>query len=114
VSAPLSKYLHYQTRLLNDRRLVVHNLGIEMSKPSLRLIHCSNGIRPTAKHRLHGRNFRPLIIHGGARARSVPSDRSWEAALESIYLGFLISHAFLRASITVLEAHNWTDPEKTS
>ena len=94
------------------------NLGIDMSKPRLRLIHCSNGVRPRAKHRQHGRSFRPLVIHGGARERSVPRESSWEAALKLIDLGLLISHvnylAFLRASKIVLEAHNWTDPEKTS
>jgi hypothetical protein len=83
------------------------NLGIDMSKPRLRLIHCSNGVRPRAKHRQHGRSFRPLVIHGGARARSAPRESSWEAALELINLGFLISGcnyvAFLRASTTVLE-----------
>jgi hypothetical protein len=86
-----------------------------MSKPRLRLIHCSNGIRPKAKHRQRGRSFRPLIIHGGAR--SAPRENSWEAALELINLGFLISHvnylAFLQASLTVLEAYNRTDPEMT-
>jgi hypothetical protein len=89
-----------------------------MSKPRLQLIHCSNGIRPEAKYRRHGRGFRPLVIHGGARARSVPRESSWEAALELVNLGFSISHrnylAFLQASITVLEAYKWTDPEKTS
>ena len=94
------------------------NLGIDMSKPRLQLIHCSNDIRPRAKHRQHGRSFRPLVIHGGARARSVPTESSWEAALKLIDLGLLISHvnylAFLQASKIVLEAHNWTDPEKTS
>jgi hypothetical protein len=84
-----------------------------MSKPRLLLIDCSNGIRPRAKHRHRGRNFRPLVIHGGARARSVPRESS---ALELINLGFLICHgnylAFLQASITVLEAYNRTDPEK--
>jgi hypothetical protein len=48
----------------------------------------------------------------------VPRESSWEAALELIKLGFLVSHcnylAFLQASITVLEANNRTDPEKTS
>jgi hypothetical protein len=48
----------------------------------------------------------------------VPRESSWEATLKLIDLGFLIFHvnylAFLQASITVLEAHNWTDPEKTS
>jgi len=76
-----------------------------MSKPRLLLIHCSNGVRPAAKHRQHGRSFRPLVIHGGARARSVPRENSWEAALELINLGFLVSHgnylAFLQASITL-------------
>jgi hypothetical protein len=94
------------------------NLGIDMSKPRLRLIHCSNGVRPRAKHRQHGRSFRPLVIDGGVRARSVPRESSWDAALKLIDLGFLIFHvnylAFLQASITVLEAHKWTDPEKTS
>ena len=63
-------------------------------------------------------SFRPLVIHGGARARSVPRESSWEAALDLINLGFLISQgnylAFLQASIIVLEALKWTDPEKTS
>ena len=89
-----------------------------MSKPRLLLIHCANDIRPEAKHRQRGRSFRPLVIHGGARARSVPRESSWEAALELIKLGFLVSHCnylvFLQASITVLEAYNRTDPEKTS
>jgi hypothetical protein len=86
-----------------------------MSKTRLQLIHCSNDIRPGAKHR-HARSFRPLVIHGGARASSVGAS-SW-AAHELVGLGFLISHAnylaFLEASITVLGAHNWNDPEKTS
>jgi hypothetical protein len=93
-------------------------LEIDMSKPRLQLIHCSNGIRPEAKNRQHVRSFRPLVIHGGARARPVPRENSWEAALELINLGFSISYgnylAFLQASITVLEAYKWTDPEKTS
>jgi len=58
------------------------NLEIDMSKPRLLLIHCSNGIRPGAKHRRRGRSFRPLVIHGGARARSAPRESSWEAAFE--------------------------------
>jgi hypothetical protein len=85
-----------------------------MSKPRLLIIHCSNGIRPGAKHRQHGR-FRPLVIHGGAAA---PRESSWEAALKLIDLGFSISHAnylaFLQVSITVLNAYDWTDPKKTS
>jgi hypothetical protein len=47
----------------------------------------------------------------------VPRENSWEAALELINLGFLISHgnylAFLQASITLLEAYNRADSEKT-
>jgi hypothetical protein len=81
------------------------NLEIDMSKPRLLLVRCSNGIRPAAKQR--GRSFRPVVIHGGARARSAPRESSWEAALELINLGFLISRgnylAFLQASTTVLE-----------
>ena len=87
-----------------------------MSKPSLQLIHCSNGIRPGAKRRQNGRSFRPFVIHGGVR--SVPGERSWEAALELIDLGFSTYHgnylAFLQAGIAVLEAHNWIDPAETS
>jgi hypothetical protein len=90
------------------------NLRIDMSKPRLLMIQCSNGIRPGARHRQHGR-FRPLVIHGGA---AVPRESSWEAALKLIDLGFSISYAnyfaFLQVSITVLNAHNWTDPKKTS
>jgi hypothetical protein len=91
------------------------NLEIEMSKPRLLLIHCSNGIRQGAKHGQRGRSFRPLVIHVGARARSAPRESSWEAAFELINLGLLVSHsncvAFLQASIPVLEACNRTDPE---
>jgi hypothetical protein len=87
-----------------------------MSKPRLQLIHCSNGIRPEAEHRQRGRSFRPLVIHGGARARSAPRESSWEAAL--INLGSLIFHAnylaLLQASMTVLEAYSRTDPEEAS
>ena len=89
-----------------------------MSKPRLLLIHCSNGIRPRTKHRQRGHSFRPLVIHGGARARSAPRESSWEAALELINLGLLVSHgnylALLQASITVLEACNRTVLEQTS
>ena len=91
------------------------NLGIDMSKPSLQLIHCSSGIRPGAKRRQNGRTFRPFVIHGGARVRSAPGERSWEAALELIDLGFLVFYrnyfAFLGASTT--GGPNWADPEKT-
>jgi hypothetical protein len=89
-----------------------------MSKPHLLLIHCSNGIRPGAKHRQRDRSFRPLVIHGAARARYAPKETSWDAALELINLGFLIYHgnclAFLQASISVLETCNRIDPEKIS
>ncbi|WP_029583697.1 hypothetical protein [Bradyrhizobium sp. URHD0069] len=91
------------------------NLEIDMSKPRLQLVHCSNDIRPKANHRRHGRSFQPLVIHGGARARSVPRENSGEAALELFDLGlfnFFGNYlAFLQASKTVLEAYNWTAPE---
>ena len=89
-----------------------------MSKPLLLLIHCSKDIPRGAAQRQRGRGFRPVVIDGGARARSAPRESSWEAALELINLGCLICRgnylAFLQASITVLEAYNRTDPEKTS
>lgn len=87
-----------------------------MSRPRLQLVHCSNGIPPEAKHGQHG--FRPRVIHGGARARSVPRESPGQAALELIHLGFLISHcsyfAFLQASIAVIESYNRADPKETS
>ena len=48
------------------------SLGIDMSKPHLLLIHCSDGIPAGAKGRQRGRSFRPLV--GGARARSEVGD----------------------------------------
>jgi len=85
-----------------------------MSKPSLQLIHCSNGIRPGAKRRQNGHSFRPFVIHGGVK--SVPGERPSEAALGLINLGFLVFYgnylAFLGASTTVLGGPNWTDPEE--
>jgi hypothetical protein len=85
-----------------------------MSKPSLQLIHCSNGIRPGAKRRPNGRGFRPLVIDGGAR--SAPGQHSWETALKLFDLGLLVCCgnylAFLEANMIVLNSPNWTDPEK--
>jgi hypothetical protein len=94
------------------------NLGIDMSKPSLRLIHCSNDIGPRAKHQRYGRSFRPLVIDGGAPARSAPRENSLETVLKLIDLGFLAFQlnylAFLQASLAALESQNWTDAEKMS
>ena len=84
-----------------------HNLGIDMSKPRLQLVHSSNSIRPEAKG---GRSFRPLVIPGGARTRSAPGESAWEAAFQLIDLGFLNYLAFLEASTAVLRAHNRTAP----
>ena len=87
-----------------------------MSKPSLQLIHCSKDIRPGAKRRQNSSGFQPFVIPGGMQ--SVPDERSWEAALELIGLGFLVSYAnflaFLEASTTVLADASWFDHEKTS
>ena len=48
----------------------------------------------------------------------MPGERSWEAALELISLGFLVSYAnyiaFLEAGASVLGGSNWIDHEKTS
>ena len=86
-----------------------------MSKPSLQLIHCSNGIPPGARRRQNGRSFRPLVIDGGVR--SVPGARSWQTALELFGLGLLVFYgnylAVLEANMTVLDGSNWPDPEKT-
>jgi hypothetical protein len=85
-----------------------------MSQPRLQLIHCSNGVRTGAKPRRHGRGFRPLVIQGGAPA---PTASTWEPVFKLVELGLLVSQfnylAFLQASVTVMEAYNWTDPKKT-
>jgi hypothetical protein len=85
-----------------------------MSKPSLQLIHCSNGIQPGAKRRQNGRSFRPLVIDGGVK--SVPGAHSWETVFKLFDLGLLVCYgnylAFLEASTIILNDPNWTDPEK--
>jgi hypothetical protein len=89
------------------------NLGINVSKPSLQLVHCSNDIRPGAKRRQNGRSFRPLVIDGGVK--SAPVQHSWETALELFNLGLHVCNAnylaFLEASMIILNDLNWTDPE---
>ncbi|MBR1145649.1 hypothetical protein [Bradyrhizobium sp. AUGA SZCCT0431] len=86
-----------------------------MPKPSLQLIHCSNDIRPGAKRRQDSTSFQPYVILGGAR--SVPGERSWEAALDLVDFGFLVCYenylAFLEASAAVFGGSNWTNHEKT-
>jgi hypothetical protein len=85
-----------------------------MSKPSLQLIHCSNGIRPGAKRRQNGRSFRPLVIDGGVK--SARAGHPWETAFKLFDLGLLVCCAnylaFLEASMIVLNDPNWTDPQK--
>jgi hypothetical protein len=87
-----------------------------MSKPSLQLVHRSNGIPPGAKRRRNDGGFRPFVIDGGVS--SAPADRSWQAAFELAGLGFFAFYgsyfALLEASITVLGVSNWTNPETTS
>jgi hypothetical protein len=86
-----------------------------MSKPSLQLIHSSNGVRPGEKRRRTHRSFRPFVIDGGVK--SAPNEHSWDVAPEPIDVGFLAFYkiylAYLEASATVLGAPFWTDPEKT-
>ena len=86
------------------------NLGIDMSKPRLQLISCSNGIRPGAKRRLNGRSFRPLVIDGGAKF--APDRHSWEIALELFDLGL---HACYGSYLALLEVSMITlnDPNGT-
>lgn len=86
-----------------------------MSKPSLQLIHSSNGVRPGTKRRQPRSGFRPFVIDGGMR--SVPSVRAEEASPELIDVGFLAFYriylAYLEASATVLGGSPWINPEKT-
>ena len=85
-----------------------------MSKPSLQLIHCSDGIPAGKKRRHAGRGFRPEIIDGGVKSAS--TEHPWETALELFGLGLLVSCrnylALVEASTTVLIGSNWTDPER--
>ena len=50
--------------------------------------------------------------------QSISGEHSWEAAIELIGLGFLVSYAnyvaLLEASTTVLADPNWIGHEKTS
>jgi len=82
-------------------------LEIDMSKPNLKLIHCSNIGRPKAERGQHGKGFRPLVIQGGALARCLPSDTSQEVAFQLIDVSLLISYgsylAFWRAGLTFLD-----------
>src|SRR3984893_12635581 len=60
-----------------------------------------------------------LWLFVGARERDPYRDRvRGRASLGLIDLGFLVSHAsylaFMQASLTVLKAYNWTDPERTN
>ncbi len=91
-----------------------HNLGIDMSKPRLQLVHNSNSIRPEAGHPQSGRRFRPLGIPGGARTRAVPGENAWEAARALIDISYLNYLVFLGASMTALRAHIWIDPDETN
>jgi len=96
------------------RSLSRDELGIDMSKPSLQLIHCSSGIRPGARRARNGRSFRPLVIDGGVK--SAPRQHCWETALELFNLGLQVCHggylAFLEASMIILNNLNWTGPER--
>jgi len=87
-----------------------------MPKPSLKLIHCSNGIRPGARRRQSSDGFRPFVIPGGML--SIPGEPSWQTAFHLIGLGFLFSYAnylaFLEAGMSGLTGSNRIDHEKTS
>jgi hypothetical protein len=87
-----------------------HDLGIDMSKPRLQLVHSSNGIRPKAGDPQGGHGFRPLVIPGGARTKSAPGESAWEVAFQLIDFGILNYLAFLEESTMVLKAHNPTAP----
>jgi hypothetical protein len=83
-----------------------------MPRPQLRLVHSSNDTPLEAIQRPSERSFRPSVIQGGARAKSVPEESSWEAAVELINVAFMSScrnyAAFVQASMAVLEACNQT------
>ena len=100
--------------MMRSGRATVHigirstaTLEIDMSKPNLKLIHCSNIGRPKAERGQHGKGFRPLVIQGGALAGCLPSDTSQEVAFQLIDVSLLISYgsylAFWRAGLTFLD-----------
>lgn len=82
-----------------------------MSKPSLQLIYCSDGVRPGAKRRPNGQGFRPLVIDGGVK--SVPGEHYREVALELFDLSLLVLYgnylAFLAANMIVLNGPGGAD-----
>ena len=89
-----------------------------MPKAHLRLILCSDDIRPEARRRRHDRSFRPSVIDGGKRAIAVPAGDPWQPLLELFDLGLLVSQtnylAFVAASLTALELHGWADPKQAN
>jgi hypothetical protein len=81
-------------------------LEIAVSKPNLKLIHCSTVSRPKAERGRHGEGFRPLVIQGGAPARCLPSDTSQEVAFQLIDVSLWVSYrsclAIWQASLSFL------------
>jgi hypothetical protein len=100
----------FQPACLTNAALFDYDLGIDMSKPRLQLVHSSNGIRPKAGDPQGGHGFRPLVIPGGARTKSAPGESAWEVAFQLIDFGILNYLAFLEASTMALKAHNPTAP----
>ena len=84
--------------------IYARNLEVDMSKPCLRLIHCSSDARPAQSYKRRRRGFRPHVIQGGAIARCLPtiSDGSLfdliDAGLQISYQNYL---ALVLANLTV-------------
>jgi hypothetical protein len=89
-----------------------------MSKPRLRLIHCSDDIEPQVRDRRRERSFQLSVIDGGRRAVAAERESPLEALFGLFDLAVLVAHAncaaFIAASLTTLDPHGWTDPEQTN
>jgi hypothetical protein len=100
-------------------RLVDHNQSGDWYAKATPAIDPLLERHPTGSKAPAARPQLPTLGHSWRRESDIaPRENPWEAALDLINLGFLISHvsylAFLQASLTVLETYNRTDPEKTS
>lgn len=90
--------------------------GIDMPKAHLRLIRCSDDVKPETNRR--DRRFQPTIIDGGRRTNVVQAENPWEGLSDLFNLGLLIAQAnyltFVAASLNVLEHHARAAAERTT
>src|ERR1700729_2690492 len=99
---PSPKIKHWAGQV--DQYSPARNLEVDMSKPCLRLIHCSGG-QPALSHRKRRRAFRPSVIQGGAvttHLQPMSDDilfRLLDASVQISYQSYL---TLLLANLTVI------------